>query len=57
MQEGFVCVDCGYKWTSRKSIGEPSRCPKCTSQNIEPLSTPFVLSKRAKNQVKGITGL
>jgi len=29
----YQCL-CGYLWQSRKKIGSPSRCPKCSGRNI-----------------------
>jgi hypothetical protein len=37
MSKDYTC-ECGYLWTSRKSIGGPGRCPKCGSTEIQPYS-------------------
>jgi len=30
----YVCSDCEYKWESKKSFGEPAKCPRCNSKKI-----------------------
>jgi len=31
----WKCLDCDYLWTSKKTIGKPSKCPNCDSVNIK----------------------
>lgn len=35
MGKDFECCECGYTWTSKKSVGSPSFCPSCKSKNID----------------------
>ena len=35
VREEYICNDCEYIWTSRKSVGIPCKCPDCGSRNIE----------------------
>ena len=30
------CVACGFEFEDRRRFGRPSRCPRCTSERIEP---------------------
>ena len=30
----YACKSCGNLWESRKRMGAPSRCPKCSKRNI-----------------------
>jgi len=30
----YVCSDCEYKWETRKTFGEPGKCPQCNSMLI-----------------------
>lgn len=34
MADKYICKDCQYKWVSRKSYDNPSKCPSCNSKNI-----------------------
>lgn len=34
MGEQYICRNCDYKWTSKKSFGSPSVCPHCNSRDI-----------------------
>ncbi len=31
-----VCRDCGYTFSTRRRLTQPSRCPQCRSENISP---------------------
>ena len=46
----YICLICFYKWTSKKSFGEPSICPnqKCRSYDIHKGST----EKSAKRVIR-----
>ncbi|HIH25334.1 hypothetical protein J4476_03685 [Candidatus Woesearchaeota archaeon] len=30
----YLCIKCSYKWTSKKSIGNPAICPKCKENKM-----------------------
>ena len=30
----YICSTCTYKWQSKKKIGEPFKCPSCSSSSI-----------------------
>ena len=30
----YICLDCDYKWKTKKDFGVPNKCPSCSSNNI-----------------------
>ena len=35
MVNNYYCIECGYKWTSRKLFGNPAICHSCKSNKIQ----------------------
>ncbi len=34
MDKSYVCKKCGYEWVSKKEVGTPAICPRCSSKRI-----------------------
>lgn len=35
-QEPYRCMDCGFRFTKRKTFKKPGKCPTCRDGRIEP---------------------
>jgi len=45
------CLTCGFKFTKRKTVRPPSRCPLCKSEHIkEPKISTIIQKKRIKKE-------
>jgi predicted Zn-ribbon and HTH transcriptional regulator len=45
----FICNSCKYLWETRKKLGDPPKCPKCNSKDIEEYSPKIQDKIKSKN--------